>query len=416
MNNFNLSLIGGALFNILPWTRVLARVGPEATAYCFASACFLFSLYHLLNKGKTFSLIFCLISLAILYLSYPPGLLLAPLLAICLPILLTKHSSEYKGLSIKILLFGLIFLGLLFIDFHNDGGFKESISRAQNAQGLSGIASFDLKTLSATLYSRAKIYAGNYLGYLSPQFLFISGDSNLRHNSGFGGQLFVSLIFAFYFGLFFVIEKVKNLNMKILLAYLLIAALPASITLEGSLEAITRLPLHGLRSSCILPPIAVILILGLFEIYKRKRLLGILYLILIAVNSYLFYSDYFNVYPKRARAFDDPGLRVVSRKAVSIIQRNPEKKLFFSSPFITIQFHNLDKIGINSLVTGSGILSNVYHYESRGNTEPQKGDLILIHEPFPLEQIQKKYKFISRIKNPALPTGQFGASLLEVTE
>ena len=412
------SILGGALFNVLPWTRVLARVGPEATTYCFASACFLFSFLYFLNSKKLHAIVFYLVSLAILYLSYPPGLLLAPLCGLLLPMIAARHSETDSAISKRIILIGLIFLGLLFFDFHNDGGFKESLSRAQNAQGLVGIANFDLSALLNTFISRAKIYTGNYLGYLFPQFLFLTGDPNTRHNTGFGGQLFVSLCIAFYLGLFYLFEKRReSLPLKIILSYLLIAVIPAAVTIEGGLEIVTKLPLHGLRSSCILPPITIILVLGLIEIFKKKRIIVFLYLVIVTVNAYLFYVDYFTKYPQRlGRAFDDAGLKDVSEKALLIIKKHPDKKLFFSAPFISIEFHNLDRIGIKALVNGGGLLSNVYHFESRGNVEPQKGDLVLAHEPWNYGTFNKKFQYILRVPNTSLGQGAFGASLFEITE
>jgi hypothetical protein len=37
----------------------------------------------------------------------------------------------------------------------------------------------------------ARLIAENWLGYFSPGFLFFSGDANLRHHTGYGGQLYI---------------------------------------------------------------------------------------------------------------------------------------------------------------------------------------------------------------------------------
>ena len=50
----------------------------------------------------------------------------------------------------------------------------------------------------------------NYCSYFSPQYLFISGDQNLRHNSGFGGELYIFLVPLLIAGLFLMYFKLKK--------------------------------------------------------------------------------------------------------------------------------------------------------------------------------------------------------------
>lgn len=419
-NNPITSLLFGSFFLTLPWTRTFARITTETTSYCFASACFLLSLFYLTKDKKFLGILFYLISLAILCFSYTAGLLLAPLCAIFIPLVLRFHSPEYKTLGNKLLILGIAFLGILYFNFREDGGYKSSIVRAQNAQGMEGIANFDFVKLGSTAMKNASTYTANYSSYFLPSFLFLVGDGNLRHNTGFGGQLFVTLFIAFYVGLFYLIKKRKEgLIFKLLLALLLISPIPASISLEGSLDAITRLPLHALRTGCMLPPIAIILFLGLVQIFKRSKVLFFIYLVAININMYYFYVDYFYNYPRRLGNswICDPGLPKVSQEALKIIKEHPEKKLFYHCSTLSIAYNNLDTIGVDDLIQGTGLLLNVYNYpDFRDKEPPQMGDLFVVQEPFDYMSLNKKINFILRIRNPYLINHSYGASLFEIAE
>lgn len=418
--NISTSLMFGSLFTILPWARIFARTTTESTSYCFASACFIFSLFYLVKKKNFIGILIYLLSLSILYISYSPGILLAPLASILIPFILRLHSSEYKDLSTKIFIASVVLLGVLYFNFKEDAGFKHVIARAQYAQGLAGIENFDLQQLASTFLKNASTYTANYLSYLLPNFLFLTGDGNLRHNTGFSGQLFCTLCLAFYIGFIYLISMAKQeLSLRLLLGYLLISFIPASVSLEGALDPITRLPLHALRAGSMLPIVGIILFLGLVQISKKSKILFSVYLLAICLNAYFFYSDYFYNYPKRLGNswITDPGLPQTTQEALKIIKKYPSKKLFYHCSAYSIIYHNLDIIGINALLKGDGILSNVYSYLDYKDRIPiQEGDLLVVQEPFDYAGLNKKFKFILRVRNQYLPNNDFGASLIEILE
>lgn len=415
--NFTSSLLFGSLINTLPWTRILARVTPESTAYCFGAGCFLFSLLYLLKKKNITAILFYLFSLLIFFMSYTPALMFAPLCAIVVPHIGLKYSKEHTVFRKTIIVLGLITLALVYFEFKNEEGYKYNLGRANAVGCLEGINEFNLTKIFNGLLDKGNIYIANYIGYFMPQFLFTSGDSNLRHNTGFGGQLFVTLCVAFYLGLFYLIEKRKeSFNLRVLLVYLFLSAIPYSICVEGALNTETRLPLHALRSSCMLPIVAITTYIGLINILKKSKVLFLIYIIAISTNIYFFYEDYFKVYPVKLgnSAVDDPGLRSLSKLALDMLEKSPSKKLFYRCTHTAIAYHNIEKIGTGSLFEGDGLLSNVYFYEYNGPYEPSIGDLVLVQEPFDYYKFGKKFKYISRIMHPYLPNNNFGSSLLEI--
>lgn len=413
------SLLFGALVNVLPWTRILARVTPESTAYCFGAACFLFSFLYLLKKKNLIAVVFYLLSLIIFFMSYTPAVMFAPLCAVAVPFIGLKYSKEHAAFRKTIIVASLVTLSLVYLGFKNEEGYKYNLGRANVAGCLEGLNELNVSKMINGLLNKWSTYAANYIGYYMPQFLFTSGDFNLRHNTSFGGQLFASLAIAFYLGFFYLIEKRKeSVYLRVLLIYLLISAIPYSICMVGGLNVETKLPLHALRSSCILPIAAITIFIGLINIARSSKALLAVYLLVISVNILLFYKDYFTVYPVRLGNYviDDPGLRKLSTLALGILEKDSSKKLFYRCTGAAVVYHNIEKIGIGSLFNGDGILSNIYFYEYNGKLQPKSGDLLLVQEPFDYHMLGEKFKFVSREKHPYIPGNPFGASLLEITE
>ena len=406
----------GALFNLLPWSISLARVSSDYSCYCFIASCIILSLFYLIKYKNPVGFIFYLTSLSLTFVCYAAGLLLSALCTTVVPFIIAR-KKEYKKLGIALFISGLLILGLLFDEFHNEEGFKWNVSRAENAQGLKGVQAFNFNQLSETFIKKTNFYTANYLSFLMPQFLFMTGDSNYRHNTQFGGQLHTTLFIAFYLGLFYLIEMgLKDFKFKILLTYLAIAIIPAAICEEGALNAITKLPTHAIRAACILPPIVILCMFGLKMIFKKNKALFFIYLAAILINTYYFYNDFYAVYPKRlGNAWvNDHGMQFVSRKAIDIILKNPEKKLFVNASLLTIPYYNMDRLTPKDIFFGTGILSNAYDYNRRGFADIDPGDLIAIQEPFNYSELKKGFKYILRIRNPYLANNEYGASLLEI--
>ena len=413
------SILFGSLFNTLPWARILARITPETTAYCFGAACFLFCIIYLFKtKGKLAFLLY-LTSLVMFFQSYTPALMFTPLCIVFIPIVASKYSTEYRSIRNLMVILGIATLALIYFQFKGEEGYRYNLGRANAVGCLPGLNTLDFPQIFESLKENGKTYIANYIAYFMPQFLFFSGDGNLRHNTGFGGQMFAVLCIAFYAGLFYLIEKRKeDPDFRLLLGYLLISAIPYSICLEGALNSETKLPLHALRQSAMLPAVSLIIIIGLLRIFNKSKVWFFVYLVFICTNIYFFYQHYFNVYPVMLgnSAVDDPGLRKASNKAIEILKKHPEKKLFYRCNPLAVVYHNIKEIGTNAIFNGDGILSNVYDYEQRGDVKPQVGDIFLVQEPFDYGGLKKNHKHILQLEHPYLPGHIIGVSLFEITK
>ncbi|MDO9513470.1 MAG: glycosyltransferase family 39 protein [Elusimicrobiota bacterium] len=208
---------------------------------------------------------------------------------------------------------------------------KELISAMKNNSNFSrcaGVSLFILFFLAATAYIPLLIYKNprykelsvfftaeqplfiflkNFFKHLSPGFLFISGDANLRHGiSGFGQQLHIMTLFIPAGILFAFRNKKKKLILLIL--FFLIGILPAAVTNKG-------IP-HALRAITSFPFLEILASYGAFKLYetlsKKKsggKIIAVLLSLFFILNSALFIKTYFYSYPAESRDwFQNPAI------------------------------------------------------------------------------------------------------------
>jgi len=111
--------------------------------------------------------------------------------------------------------------------------------------------------LSKILYHRYILFGReiltNYVDHFNLNFLFISGDSNPRHSTGYGGLLHYQEFIFLLVGIGVIIHK-KQKSGLLLLAWWLVAIIPA---------ALTKTTPHALRILPAMPAMLVITSLGL---------------------------------------------------------------------------------------------------------------------------------------------------------
>lgn len=139
----------------------------------------------------------------------------------------------------------------------------------------------------------------NYSDNLSPSFIFLYGDPNLRHGTGASGLFLFSLLPFFLAGLFELLRKRKDL-LLVLMCWWLIALLPASVPEETP---------HALRSLNALVPISVVIGYGLvvaFTAIKEKlsnslsRAYSLIIPVILLINLIMFFYHYFVIYPQQS--------------------------------------------------------------------------------------------------------------------
>jgi hypothetical protein len=143
----------------------------------------------------------------------------------------------------------------------------------------------------------------NIGGLLSPEFLLISGDHNLRHSTRLSGMMSVPewliLNLGLIIGILFWIRHRKapmDRSSRFVFFAALLGLLPAALTWEGN-------P-HALRSIGAWP-FFVMLAAMTFEMIsaKRKAFLTAILFLLAIFYSYRYFQNYFFDYPEMARSW-----------------------------------------------------------------------------------------------------------------
>lgn len=151
-------------------------------------------------------------------------------------------------------------------------------------------------------------WAGNYVSYYSPDFLFIHGDSNLRHSTGYAGMLPAIAAPLVLLGLVWCVRHRREALPKfVLLCLILGPASAAAINNYG-------LP-HSLRAADMLPFWLLLAVFGLDEarhlvgrIAPVRVALGAIFAAALLVQGSLYLIDMYTAYPVRAAVWFDDGL------------------------------------------------------------------------------------------------------------
>jgi len=166
-------------------------------------------------------------------------------------------------------------------------------------------------------------YFQNYFAHFTPNFLLFEGDTNLRHHSGFGGEILLVQGILLIIGIF-IITRVNRTATLILIWFL---ASPLVSSLVNN-----EVP-HASRAIYMIVPLSLLLGLGMENIYqklKKMRWGNLLFfgsVGFLAVNFAVFLHDYFIHYPARSKI----AWLVPYKKAAEYFRANPpEKKVFIT--------------------------------------------------------------------------------------
>ncbi|MBD3250103.1 MAG: hypothetical protein GF381_00845 [Candidatus Pacebacteria bacterium] len=162
--------------------------------------------------------------------------------------------------------------------------------------------------LSRAIYHRHLLMlrelAKNFADHLSFNYLFISGDSNLRHGTGRHGLFLWPWLVPFLAGLYAVFKKRWQTGL-LLLVWWLLALLPASVPETTP---------HALRSLNALIPLAVIIGFGFSWLTTKSSLkLVRLWVLVLATIFIQFCYHYFLVYPQISAKAWQAGYRQTAR-------------------------------------------------------------------------------------------------------
>lgn len=267
-----LGLFSMFFLTLSPWYFLFSRTGYEAVAGLFF---FSLAIYVFIISKNVKLFVFSIILLVISFYSYNSFRILSPLafLIFIIKKFLTKEEIRLKFfailISVLLFMFSLVpFYRLVSADY-----------------GLSRFNAIGEKSSLGIIK--------NYVLYFSPDFLFKSGDMNLRSHVPGAGQIWITDGIFVLLGLLIILKN-KNKNMLILIFGLVVSLLPGAITRESP---------HSLRAITVVIFLAILWSFGI-SLFMKKKILKFILLIILFLNLFQF-SFYFENFTKNYNNYSE---------------------------------------------------------------------------------------------------------------
>jgi len=314
------ALITGFWLAILPWHIHFSRASFEAITGLFLTIFAVWLFLKWKNSQKFIYLFGSIVGFSLAVWAYHAQRAFVPLLFIFLLWLFRdslKTNRKIKSqllLTIPVLvLFAAPFLKLTF--------FTPAVKQRAMATSIMRESSL-VKAIHHGQYSNLKElifdndfylilrhWAGKYLNYFDPQFIFLSGMELTPKGYPSFGLLYGFDLAIFALGIWFLLKS-KNKKLKQLASFWFFAGpIPASLTMNEQ---------HPLRALVWLPSFAIILGAGFELVFawlkelKAKLVFIAGYLLLIAVSLIYFYDLYFYQFPKFHSEFWQYGFKDIA--------------------------------------------------------------------------------------------------------
>ncbi len=291
-------LVAAAVFAIQPWSIQLSRVGFETNFATFLVA--LGVLFLLKARKKPQWLIAAAVTMVLSMYTYHSERIVAPLLAIVAAFSL-GHFKYLKWMIVAAFIAVVLSLPIL-INIKNP-------AVAQRAAETSIFVDLDPILESNTLIEQdfssplgkllhhryivfSQLILTQYFRSFSPNYLFLTGDENIRHGTKRNGVLFHWESVWIAAALFVLVKKRKKLN-ALPIWWILIAAIPVSLT---------EVSPHTLRFAAASPAFSLLTALGIVTIYHavkpklRPWLIGV-FGIVVAFELIAYLHFYYFHYP-----------------------------------------------------------------------------------------------------------------------
>jgi 4-amino-4-deoxy-L-arabinose transferase-like glycosyltransferase len=289
------AILASFILSVSPWFFIFSRTGYEATAglFFFLLAIYLFIFGVDKKPGVNKKLLFFFgvtFLIASIYSYTVYRLLSLPVLLFFTILTLQKGFRK----ELPVVLFSLLFFVVSLIPivrlFIYDAGFGRAqgfalIPGFRQVYDLAGKPRFQItfnRTEGINWWQNVATMGRNYFSHFSPNFLFLSGDGNPRSQIPGHGQLYMFEIPLVLLGLFAVVKR-KKILYYLPLALLLIAPIPAALTKESP---------HALRALLAAPAFAMISALGVYYLRENVKKLSMIVLVVIIAAYYLFFENY----------------------------------------------------------------------------------------------------------------------------
>ncbi len=313
-NHHPRAVLAAALMAISPWSLQYSRAGFEVTEMLFFLLLGLWLFFKALKiPSLLWTAVLCVVLTAWVYST---AKFFTPLLLIFLFIVFRKEilrmprknlvSAVVAGLIVGIpITFSTIFGGgtqrINDISILTDPLMEQTVDTGRGLDQKVGTPAIESKLLNNKFVYYGGEIVNNYFQSISTDFLFLKGDINLRQSIG-TGELYLIEIIPLVAGLaFFFFEKGRDLKVKLLMGFWILAAsVPSSLTLGGGT--------HATRLILMLPPLIFFVSFGWVGLYRLILDKYTKLFIVVSITSYLislvfYFHNYYAVYPTKSMAW-----------------------------------------------------------------------------------------------------------------
>lgn len=314
-------LLTGLVFALSPWQIHYSRIGFEVTLMIVLLLIGVYGFIRGLKDSKWVYL--SALGFGLTTWVYSTAKFFVPIFCLMLFLLFRKEiiNQGYNKLKKPFMIFIFLLIPIMLGNFFSGGGTR--FSHVSIFTDPTVAQEIDRRRLDAALFSgqEKKVglspsifdklfdnkpffilgnFAQNYLGAISTNFLFLSGDSNLRHNSFNFGQFYIVEFLALILGTIFLVVKRGDFTKPglFLLFWILLAPIPSALTRDGAN--------HATRLILLQPAFAILIGLGISSLLniKKYRFLFYSYLLVWFISSAILLRYYFVFYRvESAQAF-----------------------------------------------------------------------------------------------------------------
>ena len=331
--NSLLPILATSSLAIMPWSIHFSRIGMESHLSLFFLTLSIYLLVASAKLKKPFLLILsALVAVTGIY-TYISLRIIAPILFVLSFIIYHRPFSKKNILNLSS---GLILITLgIFILTRSPFYSLSQAYRLSNDNLVTSTTYIDKSVKvqgdSSTIFSRlahhrylykTQEYLQNYFTHFSPKFLSLTGDPNLRHHSGFGGELLVTQTIFMIIGLYSLFKLKDKRITFLVLFWILLSPIISSL--------VNEVP-HASRAIYLIVPLAWLIGLGLNRLSFKRPLVVSLVFIALGLNLFFYLHDYFSHYPNRsAVSWLNP-----YKQTALVLQDKPKDK----TVYITNQFY-----------------------------------------------------------------------------
>lgn len=345
----SLALLGAFILSIAPWHIHMSRVESESnTAVFFVTLGLLAFLKSL--RGKTNYLIPAAVLFALTYFTYAGNHIFTTLFVSGIVYLYHKEVRAVPTWKSAAVVFGILFTIIVSqtllgadrtkisgISIFGDPNVVYSQIEVPRDQHANSNDIFSKLIHNRVTFAATSVWK-NYINAYSAPFLFISGAGNHAHNiQGFGNMYPIEAVFLFL-GVVTLVCFRAYPAAKLMLVWLIIAPVAASITKDAP---------HTNRMFAVFPALTIVVALGIYALYEnfkkeKFRYIFIAFVSLIYLGSFLIYVDrYYVHFPRYEAQYWGYGYKQLA----SVIEQpeNANKKIIMShpeySPYIYLLFY-----------------------------------------------------------------------------